>query len=92
MRVTVAGEPVRHCTPPLSNSSVLSREYDGITVYSPPSICSLDYPTLTVIHGDLHESSCTAEETGNEAGLSAARVGRMASFSVVSRDAFGNIR
>lgn len=92
MRVTIGGEPVQHCTPPLSNSSVLRREYDGISVYSPPSVCSLDYPTLTIVHGDLHEASCTASESADETGLSAAKVGEISSFSVVSRDAFGNIR
>ncbi|CAN0406202.1 unnamed protein product, partial [Scytosiphon promiscuus] len=37
MQVTVGGEAIQHCTPPLSNSSVLSREYDGMSEYSPPS-------------------------------------------------------
>lgn len=92
MQVMVGGEPVQHCTPPLSNTSVLGREYDGMSVYSPPSVCSLAYPTLAVVHGDLHTSSCTAEEWSNEEGLSAATVGSPAQFSVVSRDAFGNIR
>lgn len=92
MRVMVGGESVQHCTPPLSNSSVLTREYDGMSVYSPPSVCSLDYPTLTVVHGDVHDTSCTAEELEGEEGLSAAVVGETAKFSVVSRDAFGNIR
>lgn len=95
MQVTVGGEAVQHCTPPLSNvTSVFSREYDGISVYTPPLVCSLDYPTLTVVHGDLHNPSCTAEEVANsgDAGLSAAVVGTPATFQVVARDAFGNIR
>ncbi|CAM9398051.1 unnamed protein product, partial [Hapterophycus canaliculatus] len=94
MQVTIGGEAVQHCTPPLSNDSVLSREYDGMSVYSPPPVCSLDYPTLTVVHGDLHTASCTAEEVANsgDEGLSAAVVGAPARFHVVARDAFGNIR
>lgn len=96
MRVTIGGEAVQHCTPPINSSttSVLSREYDGISVYSPPSGCSLDYPTLTVVHGDLHTPSCTAEEVANsgDEGLSKAVVGIPANFQVISRDAFGNIR
>lgn len=92
MQVTIGGEPVQHCTPPLSKASVLTREYDGITPYSPPSVCSLEYPTLTVVHGDLHGSSCTAEESHGEEGLATAVVGQTAAFSVISRDAFGNIR
>ncbi|CAM9800578.1 unnamed protein product [Ectocarpus sp. 6 AP-2014] len=96
MRVTIGGEAVQHCTPPVNSTttSVLSREYDGISVYSPPSGCSLDYPTLTVVHGDLHTPSCTAEEVANsgDEGLSKAVVGVPANFQVVSRDAFGNIR
>lgn len=92
MQVAIGGEAVQHCTPPLSNSSLLSREYDGISVYSPPSICSLDYPILTVVHGDLHTSSCTAEELPGDKGLSATTVGLPAKFQVVARDAFGNIR
>lgn len=95
MQVTIGGEAIHHCTPPLSNTtSVLTREYNGISVYSPPSVCSLAYPTLTVVHGDLHTASCTAEEVANsgDTGLSAAIVGAPANFQVVARDAFGNIR
>lgn len=94
MQVAIGGEAVQHCTPPLSNSSVLSREYDGVSVYSPPSVCSLDHPSLTVVHGDLHTASCTAEGLANsgDEGLSAAVVGVPAKFQVVARDAFGNIR
>lgn len=94
MQVTMGGEGIQHCTPPLSNDSVLTREYDGMSVYSPPSVCSLDYPTLTVVHGDLHTASCTAEEVANsgDEGLSKAVVGVPAKFQVVARDAFGNIR
>lgn len=95
MQVTVGGEAVQHCTPPLSNvTSVLRREYDGRSVYSPPSVCSLDYPTLTVVHGDLHTASCTAEEVAysGDTGLSATVVGALAKFQVVARDEFGNIR
>lgn len=93
MRVTMGNEPIQHCTPPLTNSSIFSRQYDGISVYSPPSVCSLEYPTLSVVHGDLHISSCTAEHTfGKQTGLSNAVVGETAEFSVISRDAFGNIR
>ena len=88
MQVNIGGEPVKHCTPPLSNSSLFHREYDGITVYAAPLRCSLDYPTLIVVHGDLHTSSCTARGKG----LSAAVVGEPANFEVISRDAFGNIR
>lgn len=92
MQVNVGGEAIQHCTPALSNSSVLGREYNGVSVYSPPSVCSLNFPSLTVVHGDLHLSSCTAQELGNEKGLSAAVVGAPAKFEVVARDAFGNIR
>lgn len=92
MHATLGGEAVQHCTPALSNSSVVSREYDGISVYSPPSVCSLNNPALTVVHGDLHTTSCTAEELYGEEGLSAAVVGEPARFQVVARDAFGNIR
>lgn len=95
MQVTVGGEAVQHCTPSPSDTvdtSVLSREYDGMTVYSPPVYCSLVYPTLTVVHGDLHTASCTAEEASGDTGLSAAVVGAPATFRVVARDAFGNIR
>lgn len=92
MQVTIGGEAVQHCTPPMSNSTVLGREYDGISVYSPPSVCSLGYPAFYVVHGDLHTSSCTAQEPSGETGLSAAVVGAPAKFEVVARDAFGNIR
>lgn len=93
IRVKIGGEPVQHCTPPLSNSSVFSRQYDGMSVYYPPSMCSLESPTLNIVHGDLHDSSCTAQELEErEQGLSAAVVGKAAEFSVISRDAFGNIR
>lgn len=92
MQVTIGGEAVQHCTPPMSNSSVLAREYDGISVYSPPAVCSLGYPGLSVVHGDLHTPSCTAQERSGETGLSAAVVGAPAKFQVVARDAFGNIR
>lgn len=92
MQVTIGGEMVQHCTPPMSNSTALARQYDGISVYSPPSVCSLGYPALSVVHGDLHTSSCTAQEPSGETGLSAAVVGAPAKFEVVARDAFGNIR
>lgn len=96
MQVTVGGETVQHCAPAASDTvtSVLSREYDGTTVYSPPSYCSPAFPTLTVVHGDLHTPSCTAEEVAGagDTGLSAAVVGEPATFRVVARDAFGNIR
>ena len=92
MQVKIEGEPVKHCTPPLFNNSVLNREYDGITVYTAPSVCSLDYPTLTVVHGDLHTPSCTGQEIDNEHGLWTAVVGETAKYEIVARDAFGNIR
>lgn len=94
MQVTVGGEPVQNCLPtdPSSNPAVLDREYDGITVYSPPAGCSLAFRSLTVVHGDLHTPSCTAEEDAGDTGLSAAVVGEPATFRVVARDAFGNIR
>lgn len=93
MQVTVAGEAVQHCTSD-TTTSVLTREYNGESVYSPPSTCSLGYPALTVVHGDLHTASCTAEEDegDNDTGLSSAVVGVPATFRVVARDAFGNIR
>lgn len=94
MQVTVGGEMVQHCTPAPADTStnVLNREYDGVSVYSPPSDCSLAYPSLAVVHGDLHTASCTAEEDTGDTGLSAAVVGEPATFRVVARDAFGNIR
>lgn len=94
MQVTVGGEAVQHCTPAPSAASaaVLGREYDGMSVYSPPADCSLTFPTLTVVHGDLHAASCTAEEDIGDTGLSAAIVGVPSTFRVVARDAFGNIR
>lgn len=93
MQVTVGGEPVQNCLPTADpTASVLDREYDGMTVYSPPTECSLQFRDLTVVHGDLHTPSCTAEEDTADTGLSAAEVGVTAKFRVVARDAFGNIR
>ncbi len=96
MQVTVGGEAVQHCieAPSDATLAVLSREYDGVSVYTAPDGCSLEYPTLTIVHGDLHTPSSTAEEAieSGESGLSAAVVGAPAQFMVVARDAFGNIR
>ena len=96
MQVTVGGEGVQHCVnaPSDTTLAVLSREYDGMSVYAPPAGCSLAYPALTIVHGDLHTPSCTAEEhvDSGETGLSAAVVGAPAQFTVIARDAFGNIR
>ncbi len=89
--ITVADEAVKYCVSP-SGERWDSRQYDGASVYSPPSFCSLnDDLLLHVIHRELHAASSTLAED-NLLGLSAAVVGEETGFSIESRDKFGNVR
>ena len=92
--ITVGGEPVQLCVGP-SGERWDTRQYDGISVYSSPSFCSLDTDVnLNVIHRELHGVSSTLVEEEDEglSGLSTAIVGVETGFTIESRDKFGNLR
>jgi PA14 domain/Filamin/ABP280 repeat len=88
VRVTINGDPVQLCATAVTDLLDPLREYSGTAAYATPAGCALSPGTLTVVHGELHEPSCTA--TG--AGLTAAAVGAATSITVQARDSFGNLR
>ncbi|KAL7430197.1 hypothetical protein ACHAXM_002057 [Skeletonema potamos] len=89
--ITVDGDPVKYCVGP-SGERWHSREYDGVSVYSAPSFCTVDDSlSLNVIHREIHAASSTIiEEEGTS--LNTAIVGVETGFVVESRDKFGNLR
>ena len=89
--ITLDGDLVKYCVGP-SGERWHSREYDGVTVYSAPSFCSVDNSlSLNVIHREIHAASSTiVEEEGTS--LNTAIVGVETGFVVESRDKFGNLR
>ena len=90
--IRIDGEAVKYCIGP-SGERWNSRQYDGISVYSSPSFCSLgDDLYLNVIHCELHGVSTTLVEGEGLSGLSSAIVGVETGFFVESCDKFGNLR
>ncbi|KAL3774885.1 hypothetical protein ACHAW5_007303 [Stephanodiscus triporus] len=90
--IRIEGEAVKYCIGP-SGERWNTRQYDGISVYSSPSFCSLgDELYLTVIHRELHGVSTTLVEEEGLSGLSSAVVGVETGFLIESRDKFGNLR
>ena len=90
--VSVGGDPVKYCVGP-SGKRWDSRQYDGISVYSSPSFCSLDDElNLNVIHRELHGVSSTLVNEEGLSGLSDAVVGVETGFAIESRDKFSNLR
>eukprot|EP00953_Heterococcus_sp_UTEX-ZZ885_P018963 10595-Heterococcus_DN1.PRE.1 len=77
VRVTINGDPVQLCATAVTDLLDPLREYSGTAAYATPAGCALSPGTLTVVHGELHEPSCTA--TG--AGLTAAAVGAATSIT-----------
>ena len=94
--ITVGGEPVKLCVNPSGEDRWDTRQYDGVSVYSSPSYCSLDdVVNLNVIHRELHGVSSTLVEDEDEGllrGLSSAVVGVETGFTIEARDKFGNLR
>ena len=89
--ITIRGEAVKYCVSP-SGERWDSRQYDGSSIYSPPSFCSLNDGTfLHVIHRERHGATSTLTEE-IEQGLSHAVVGVETGFVIESRDKFGNLR
>ena len=91
--IIVDGESVKYCVGP-SGERWHSREYDGVTVYSAPSFCTLTSTTsLNVIHREIHAASSTIVDAVEEGtSLNAAIVGVETGFVIQSRDKFGNLR
>jgi len=83
-------EPVLACVAS-SNPHVFSRYYDGVNAWYTPSFCTLNKPTLRVVHHTFNAPSCTYED-GTAQQLAYATVGIANSFTIQSRDQFGNIR
>jgi len=89
--ITIGGEPVKLCVGP-SGDRWDTRQYNGISVYSSPSFCSLEMDVnLNVIHRELHGITSTLVEDQHE-GLSSAVVGVETGFTIEARDKFGNLR
>ena len=90
--VTLGGESVQYCVGP-HGERWHSRQYDGTSVYSSPSFCSLDDELyLHVIHRELHGVSTTLAEEDGLSVLTNAVVGVETGFIVEARDKFGNLR
>ena len=90
--IYVGDEPVQYCVGP-SGERWDSRQYNGISVYSSPSFCSLDDDLhVNVIHRELHGVSSTLVDEDGFSGLSSAVVGVETGFVIESRDKFGNLR
>ena len=70
---------------------VYARYYDGVNHYVEPSFCTLDHPTLTVVHNDLSPAMSTYNDLPGET-LAFAEVGLMNEFTIEARDVFGNLR
>ncbi|CAM6003542.1 unnamed protein product, partial [Sphagnum balticum] len=88
--VTLSGEPILTCVGAHS-PFVFSRYYDGINVYNPPNFCSLNNPTLTAVHNVFNAPTSTYDD-GSLQTLAFATVGVQNSFTIESRDVFGNLR
>lgn len=54
--------------------------------------CNREHPMLTVVHGKLDAISCRLVEIAGQTGLKTNYVGAPASFSILSKDSFGNTR
>jgi hypothetical protein len=90
--LTLDSQRISSCTPPVPRPAFRTRQYDGLRVYRPPHTCGSELPpTLTVVHGPLQASMTTAVESTSE-GLNKAVVGVANSFTIESRDEFGNLR
>lgn len=74
-----------------SSPFLFSRFYDGISPYIAPSFCSQSHPILTVVHSTFYAPACTYND-GPEQTLAFARTGITNTFTIESRDVFGNLR
>jgi hypothetical protein len=79
------------CTPPVNRPEFLKRQYTGLRVYHAPETCNVEATTLLVVHGPLQASATTAVDT-ETLGLTYAVVGVENTFTIESRDEFGNLR
>ena len=82
VQTRVNGESVKHCDkyniPPANSASFPD--------------CRRQDPTVTVVHGKLDAARCSLVEVAGQTGLNQNPVGAAASFSIVSKDSFGNTR
>jgi len=85
------GQRLNSCTPPVTKPEFLKRQYTGLRVYHAPETCQVEATTLLVVHGPLQASATTAVDDEME-GLSKAVVGVENTFTIQSRDEFGNLR
>lgn len=76
------GERVRHC----EEDNAQPRPGWGLLN------CGRQDPILTVAHGKLNATRCSLVEFTGQTGLKENPVGSAASFSIVSKDSFGNTR
>ena len=70
---------------------VYDRYYDGVDAWVEPEFCTLDHPTLLVVHNDLSPPATTYNDAP-DSSLAYAMVGIMNSFTIEARDIFGNLR
>jgi hypothetical protein len=90
--LTIGGQRLNSCTPPVYSPKFRTRQYDGLRVYHAPHTCGVEATSLLVVHGPLQASQTTAVETTASEGLTKAVVGVRNTFTVEARDEFGNLR
>ena len=82
MQTRLDGKRVRHC----EEDNAQPRPGWGLLN------CGRQDPILTVAHGKLNATRCSLVEFTGQTGLKENPVGSAASFSIVSKDSFGNTR